>query len=138
MFDIVSDLNLKGLSGILSVFDNGEAFTLAVDTANVEPGVTFCFARVIASDGDIVLDILESDTDVEEDFVPVARDSLIGSLEEAAKSTASIGEPLPSVGVFSNKRYLKASLTVTNASGDSGETGYIITVATKAEVLPSV
>jgi len=137
MLDSITDIDLL-VAANLYVNGSGSNFQgEPFDSSDFEPGVTYYFTRTATNGGAIVISIEESDDGLSFSVVPP--ESLIGSLEGIVDNPVNFGEPIPSVGVFSNKRYLRSRLTVTGGGQDPGDdTVVLCTIGAKREILPNV
>ena len=136
MQDIISDLSSTTIANLYlngsGINEQGASF----DSANYEPGVTYYFAKSESNGGQAVVTILESDDDLS--FSPVPAESLIGSLDGVADNIYAGGDPMPSVGVFSNKRYIKLRLEVIGGGQDTGDDTVVLCfLVAKREILPN-
>lgn len=137
MLDSVTDIDIAFLDNL---YLNGQGSTVGLssfDSANFEPGVVFYLAKSQSNGGACVVKLQESD-DPLSGFSDIPSESLIGSLEGIADNIVNYGDPMPSVGVFSSKRYLRAAMTVTGGGQDLGDNTVILClIGMKREILPN-
>lgn len=127
--------NLLVLPSIAVVTGNGTTNGTSIDTANNELGLMFAVGAFNYTDGTYNFVLEESDTGAfagEETAVPV--ESLIGTLAGLALTAASItGVAQPTIGVFSNLRFVRLN---TVATGVTTGADVITSVIQKAETMP--
>ena len=125
--DIVS--NIVAIS-VLSAAIAAEGSTngLSVDTADFGEGVGF-FLNVTGT-GAFDVSLEESDDDIT--FTPVAAEKLIGAASQV--DTLAAGSPMPKVGVFSSKRYVRPVLA---AVGEVVSADVTIDAVLAGEYLPT-
>lgn len=137
MLDSVTDIDIAFSDNL---YLNGQGNTVGgfvVDTANFEPGIVFYIAKSQSNGGACAIMIQESDDELS-GFSDIPSECLIGSLEGIADNVVNYGEPMPSVGVFSSKRYLRLSMTVTGGGQDPGDNTIVLCfVGRKGEILPN-
>ena len=127
--------NLKQTQAILpTVFDNtGSVVGAILDTAEFELGLMFAVHVSSYVNGTYTLLLEESDDSGMSGSAVITGDKLIGALPAEAAAIAS-GGSLPTVGVISNLRYVRATIVTT--SYVSGTTIVGVTCTQKAEVMP--
>ncbi len=109
---------------------------ISIDTADFELGLMFTQAVTAFTTGAFLLALEESDTGVfagEETAIPV--DQTIGPIGGTSLTALSAnGDILPTVGVISNKRFVRA-----NSIGGSTAVGTVLVMAVqKGEIMPVV
>ena len=88
------------------------------DTADNELGLMFAVSASEVNGGTAALLLEESESPVMSGAVALTGDKILGDLADATVSAATVaGAALATVGVISNKRYVRASL-VGDASSD--------------------
>lgn len=105
-----------------------------LDTADFELGLMFLAGATIYVDGTYVLLIEESDDSGMAGADVITGDKLIGPLPSVSAVTSD-GEVFQTVGVISNKRYVRASVVSTGTT--TGATMAIIATE-KGETMPVV
>ena len=131
VFDLKSDIKVVQ-SDYVVVAANGTTDGAIIDTANFELGLVFALAIFARTDGAYELIIRESDdpTFASSNIVPAEK--LIGQF--AANSTVlADGDQMPTVGVFSTKRYVRAVLQASAVT--LGATVGVIAIQ-EAELMP--
>ena len=107
---------------------------LVIDNADNELGLMFAVRAAAYTAGTASVLLEESKTGAfagEQNVVP--SDKIIGSLSDVILSAAyAVGNVIPTVGVFANKRYVRASLVGDASAALLGE----IIVTQKAEIVP--
>ena len=107
-----------------------------IDTANFDRGVTFIILAPVYTDGTYTPVIEESDDSGMSGATDVTDAQLIGTEAGAVISAVSgSGANLASIGVFSNKRFLR--LKIVSASTSTGATISAV-VNMKAELTPAL
>ena len=82
-----------------------------VDTAHYESGLLFSFICGEYGDGTYTPLIEESDDSGMSGATVVPESSLIGTIADATMTaTVSVGDPLPTIGVTTSKRYVRISI----------------------------
>lgn len=127
--------NLKQSLGIYGAIASNTTTVGAIfDTADYELGLMFGMAATAYTDGTYDLLIEESDDAGMAGATTVMGDQLIGSLPSVTAAVSN-GDDLATVGVISNKRYIRVSVVSTGTT--TGAT--LLVIATqKAEVMPEV
>ncbi len=120
--DLVSDL------GFYTYCDSDTTFAgQIVDTAHYESGLMFGFIAGDIDDGTYTPLIEESDAANMAGATVVPTSSLIGTIAGATMTvTASVGDPLPTIGVTTSKRYVRVSIVATGTT-DGGIISFITT-----------
>lgn len=132
VLDIRSDLKQTlALNAIISSDTTTQGAIL--DTANFELGLMFALALTVFSAGQADLLIQESDDSGMSGATTVSGDQLIGSLPSLTAVNAN-GSEYATVGVISNKRYIRASVVST----DSADFTANLTATEKGEFKPVV
>ncbi len=128
--DIRSNLQqILAIAGTLAA--NGTMTGAILDTANFELGLMFELTVTSHTTGTFTLAIFESDDSGMSGETAVTGDQLIGTLPVEV-AVVSQGDVLQTVGVISNKRYVRADVIGTDTS-----VGIARVVATqKAENMP--
>jgi len=128
--DIRSNLQqILAAAGTLAA--NGTVTGAILDTANFELGLMFELTVTSHTTGTFTLAIFESDDSGMSGETAVTGDQLIGTLPVEV-AVVSVGDVLQTVGVISNKRYVRADVIGTDTS-----VGITRVVATqKAENMP--
>ncbi len=125
--------NLQETLAFLHIFTGNEVKTgFTIDTANFELGLMFDFLVTVRTVGDFSLALFESDDSGMSGEVAITGDKLIGTLPTAVAVATAEGAILPTVGVISNLRYVR--VTVTGANSSAGTVAVIATQ--KAENMP--
>lgn len=110
---------------------NGTATGIILDTADFELGLMFELTVTSHTTGTFTLAIFESDAANMAGETPVIGDKLIGTLP-VETAVVAVGAVLQTVGVISNKRYVRADVIGTDTS-----VGTMRVIATqKAENMP--
>ena len=110
---------------------NGTATGTILDTADFELGLMFELTLTSHTTGTFTLAIFESDAANMAGETAVTGDQLIGALPVETAAVA-VGSTLQTVGVISNKRYVRADVIGTDTS-----VGTVRVIATqKAENMP--
>lgn len=131
--DIRSSLQAL-LANLAVVSGNGTTNGAIIDTADFELGLMFTMAIVGFTDGVYNIVIEESDADDMAGAENVTGDKLIGALADMELDAESAnGDVLPSIGVISNKRYVRVNVVATGVT--TGATA-IVTAIQKGEVMP--
>jgi len=115
--DLTSDLTSK-LALLATISTNTTTNGSAIDTAQFVQGVNFVVACTAFSAGSFAINIQESDTTTSGDFTDVAAAQLIDS-EPTITAVNAAGDTLEKVGVFGTKRYVRAQIVSTGASGSN-------------------
>lgn len=102
--DIVSNIVVISVLA-MNVSTEGSVNGSSVDTADFGEGVGF-FLNVT---GTGVFDVSLEESDDDATFTAVASEKLIGSASQS--DTLAAGSPMPKVGAFSTKRYVRPVLT---------------------------
>lgn len=132
--------NLQQLVATLAaITGNGTSAGIAIDTADFELGFMLSIAVASYTDGTYNITIDESDTGAfagEEVAIVDGSDKLIGTIAGMAVSAAQVeGGILPTVGVFSNLRFIKVDVVATSVTTGSD----VVVIATqKGELMPVV
>ena len=133
----ISDIsnNLKQTQAILpTVFDNtGSVVGAILDTAEFELGLMFTVNVADYTDGTYSLTLEESNDSNMVGAVQITGDKLIGSLQVIGAAIAA-GEDIPTVGVISNLRYVRATIA-TVGSVENGATVSVVATQ-KTEYMP--
>lgn len=113
--DIRSDLDqLNALTAAIS--SNTTTNGSIIDTADYDLGIMFGILATEHTDGTYTL-VLEEDDDIGFGSATVVpADYLIGALPSVSAGSPSGPTPLGTVGVFSNKRYLRAAVVSTGVT----------------------
>lgn len=124
--------NLKQTLAIAeALVANGTATGTILDTADFELGLMFELTVTSHTTGTFTLAIFESDAANMAGETAVTGDQLIGTLP-VETAVVSVGDTLQTVGVISNKRYIRADVIGTDTS-----VGTVRCIATqKAELMP--
>jgi hypothetical protein len=120
--DIRSDLK-QTLALLATIASNTTTAGAIIDTANFELGLMFAVQLSAWTDGTYTLLLEESDADDMTGAVAITGDKLIGDLPVLSAATVE-GAVLPTVGVISNLRYVRASLV--SAGVTTGATAQVI------------
>jgi len=106
-----------------------------IDTADFELGLMFALFASVVTDGDYQLVLEQSeDATMSTGVTDISGDQLIGTLP-TIDAVAAGGAAVPTVGVISNDRYVRATIDSTN----TGTGAFIYVLATeKGENLPIV
>jgi len=102
--------------GSESISTNTTTVLGSVDTADYDLGVTFGLYAPAFNAGSFALTFEESDDDSTWSAVPA--DYLIGGAITVTAASAA-GDDIASVGIISNKRYIRPSIVSTGASGSN-------------------
>lgn len=133
----ISDIsnNLKQTQAILpTVFDNtGSVVGAILDTAEFELGLMFTVNVADYTDGNYALTLEESNDPNMVGAVQITGDKLIGSLQTISAAIAA-GEDIPTVGVISNLRYVRA--TITTVGGVENGSTVSVVATQKTEYMP--
>lgn len=116
-----------------SITGNGNSVGFTIDTANFELGLMFATHVSTYVNGTYTLLLEESDAANMAGAVAITGDKLIGALPVETAAIAS-GGTLPTVGVISNLRYVRATIVTTSHA--SGTTIVGVTCTQKAENMP--
>ena len=130
--DIKSNL-LEILALVTSISDDVTVNGAIIDGADFELGFMASMSAAVYIDGTYTMVLEQSDTGEfagEEELVPA--DSLIGELPVIAVATIQ-GDILQTVGVFSNKRFIRVSVVATDVTTGANLSSV---VTQKAELLP--
>ncbi len=128
--DIRSNLQVNLSNSGAFVADDTDVGTV-IDTAHYELGTMFALAITAFTTGTFTLSLEESSDDgVADAYTAVPAAKLIG----AAVATAATTAQLPTLGVFSNERYLRCTVTGTDTSVGT----FVVTVTQAAETVPVV
>jgi len=104
-----------------------------IDTADFELGLMFALFASVLSDGEYELVLEQSeDATMSTGVTDISGDQLIGTLP-TIDAVAGGGATIPTVGVISNDRYVRATIDSTNTS--SGAFIYVLATE-KAENMP--
>lgn len=129
--DIRSQL-LQILSGIVAVVADGTTDGEIIDTADNELGLMFSVNISNFTDGVYDLILRESDDAGFASSSIISGDKLIGDITGLSAATAA-GAPMPTVGVISNLRYVRA---VVQASGVTTGADVTVICTQKTEYAP--
>ena len=130
--DIKSNL-LQSLALVPGVIATDTTTAGAIfDTADNELGLMFGVNVSAYTDGTYTLLLEESDDSGMSGAVAITGDKLIGTLPAVSAAIAS-GATIPTVGVISNLRYVRASIV--SSSTSTGATAEVIATQ-KAELMP--
>lgn len=111
---------------------NNPANAGIIDTADFELGLMFSVAIPVYGDGNYTLLLEESSDSLMAGAVAITGDKLIGTLPVLSAVTAE-GATLETVGVISNLRYVRASIT---SASSTTATTVVVTATQKAENMP--
>lgn len=127
--------NLKQIQAMTpTAFETpGNVVGTILDTAEFELGLMFTVNVAEYSDGGYSLTLEESDDSNMAGAVQITGDKLIGSLPVISAAIAS-GEEIPTVGVISNLRYVRTTIT-TVGSLENGATVSVVATQ-KTEYMP--
>lgn len=127
--------NLLGLMALLAtIVSDTTTQGVILDTADFELGLMFTLSNSLYTDGTYTLLLEESDDSGMAGATTIAGEQLIGSLPVVSAATVqSNSAALGSVGVISNKRFVRASIVSTATT--SGATVAVLATQ-KGEVLP--
>lgn len=126
--DIASDLVSIQVHNA-TVAANGVTVGSSVDNADFDLGLMFT-ASAVWTDGTFVLGAEDSDDDIT--FAALAADKYIGAA--TITTNVGIGTVQPKFGVFSNRRYVRPTIT---ASGVTAGAVIAITATQKTEYAPA-
>ena len=134
--------NLQPSAGnIAAVTGNGTTNGVSIDTSHFELGLMFAISVGNYTDGTYNVTLEESDTGAfggEETAITDSADAnrLIGTLAGMAVSAAqSNGDVLPTVGLISNKQFVRMNVVATSVTTGAD---VLITVTQKGEEMPVV
>jgi len=132
-FDIRSNL-LANVALNTNVTANGTTTGFIIDTANFDIGFMYEFLLTSFTDGSYTFVIEDGEDPALADAAPVPTDQIIGSLADITLIAAAVdGDKVQTVGVFSNRRFLRVSVVAAGVT-----TGAVVTViaAQSAELVP--
>lgn len=113
--DIRSQL-IQIMAGIVAVVGNGTTDTEIIDNAQNELGLMFGVNISNFTDGVYDLIIRESDDPGFAGSTVVPAEKIIGGDIVGLAAATVPGDPMPTVGVFSNKRYVRAVVQATGVT----------------------
>lgn len=120
--DLVSNLGMYTYCNANATFPGQ-----IVDTAHYESGLMFGFIAGDIVDGTFTPLIEESDAANMAGATVVPADRLIGTIAGAVMTvTASLGDPLPTIGVATSKRYVRVSIVASGIT-DGGDISILTT-----------
>ena len=105
----------------------------AIDTTS-DVTLTLCFTCVLYDSGDYDIALQDSDDDIT--YTDIPAEKLIGSLPATFSAATVEGDLIPTVGVFSNARYVKAVITSSGIGMGDGAT-IVVAVLGGETLLPS-
>ncbi len=128
--DIRSDL-LNTLVDVNAISTDTTTTTNSFDTSHYDPGFYFAFEVQAYTDGTYSVSLEESDDDSVFAAIPAA--ATLGTSPVSLTAVTADGGTLNTIGAFSNKQYVRASIVSTSTT--SGATIRTLAVA-KGELLP--
>lgn len=129
--------NLTQFNGFSAVIATDTTTAGAIfDTADYELGFMVGLFAAAYTDGTYTVLIEESEDAGMSGAVTVSSDKIIGTLADlTVTAVAALGDVIPTVGVFSNLRYIRVSIV--SVSTSTGAT-IILPVTEAAELVPDV
>ena len=131
--DIRSNLQQLVALIVTSITGDGNSVGAIIDTANFELGLMFSVEVSTYVNGTYTLLLEESSDSGMSGAVAITGDKLIGTLPAEVAAVAS-GGILPTVGVISNLRFVRATIVTTNHTSGTSIVG--VTCTQKAENMP--
>ena len=130
--DIRSDL-LSNVTLTHAVIANGATAGSIIDTFNFDLGLMFEFVTTAYTDGTYVFSIEEGDDPALSGSNLVTAAQIIGNLGDVDPSVAAVnGDKVPTIGIFSTKRYVRVTVTATGVT--TGATVLVLVVQKSADM----
>lgn len=118
--DIRSDL-LPTVAFHADVTSDTTTAGIIIDTADFENGLMFAVSTFTYTDGTYDFTLEEGLDPSLSDAAAIASDKLIGTLADLQLTAATVaGDNSPTIGVFSNKRYVRINVVSTSTTTGSG------------------